>query len=258
MKLTGPSRCRAFTLLEIMVALFVFSLLIAAVYSTWSLVMKATQVGQTAADRAQRERVAMRTIGDALMGIESFQASQKYYWFNFQNGSTPFLSFAAHLPESFPHSRKNYGTVPGLDFSSRRVLFQLEEAGNGEKNLVLRQVPILMEMEEDEKKYPCVLARDVRTFTVECWATNQLNHAEWSSEWDEKQTNSIPSMLRVTMVLNQKDAHGMQERGFAVTRIYTVPSAMMPVQVQRGGLGGPGGPGGGMPPPISMPVGGKK
>jgi len=252
MKASGSYRRRGFTLLEIMVAMMIFSLLVAAVYSTYSLVIKATQVGQVAAERAQRERVVLRTIGDALMGIESFQASQKYYWFNFQNGSAPFLSFAAHLPESFPHSRKSFGTVPGLDFSSRRVIFQLEDAGNGERNLVLRQIPILMELEEDEKKYPCVLARNVRTFNIECWATNRLNHAEWSSEWDETQTNTIPAMLRVTLVLNQKNKHGMDERGFSATRIYTVPSAMMPVQIQRGNYGGPGA-GGNNPPPIQLP-----
>jgi len=235
---------RAFTLIEVMVALVVFSMLIGAVYSTWAVVMRAQQVGQAAAEQAQRQRVVLRTIGDALMGIESFQASQKYYWFNFENGATPFLSFAAHLPGSFPHSRKNYGSVPGLDFSSRRVIFSLADGVNGEKDLVLRQFPLLMEMDQDEKQYPCILARNVKTFSIECWATNRLQHAEWDNEWDETKTNSIPAMLRVTLVLGRSaEAAGVGGAApvFSATRIYTVPSAMMPVVVQRGG-GGPGAP----------------
>ena len=97
----APRRRAAFTLIEIMVAMMVFSMVIAAIYSTWALVMRATQVGQDAAAQAQRQRVVLRAIGDALMGVESFQASQKYYWFKLENGSDAVLELcraaAGHL-----------------------------------------------------------------------------------------------------------------------------------------------------------------
>jgi prepilin-type N-terminal cleavage/methylation domain-containing protein len=262
MNLPAPSRSRrAFTLIEIMLALMIFSMLMGSVYATWALIIRSNQVGQAAANQAQRQRVVLRTIGDALMGIESFQASQKFYWFDYQNGTTPYLSFAAHLPMSFPHSRKSYGDMPGLDFSSRRVTFSLADGENGEKNLVLRQAPILMEMDADEKQYPCILARNVKTFIIESWATNKLNHAEWDKEWDETKTNTIPQMLRVTLVLGNKAGDSQSAPGFAATRIYTVPSEMMPAAVQRGGGPGiPGAPGGGLGgdprlPPINPPGG---
>ncbi len=41
----------AFTLIEIMVAIAIFALLIAAVYSTWVVIIKSAQVGQAAAAR---------------------------------------------------------------------------------------------------------------------------------------------------------------------------------------------------------------
>ena len=53
---------RAFTLIEIMVALAIFLMVIGVIYATWALVMKATQVGQSAAAQAQRQRVALNTI----------------------------------------------------------------------------------------------------------------------------------------------------------------------------------------------------
>jgi prepilin-type N-terminal cleavage/methylation domain-containing protein len=234
-------RC-AFTLIEIMVAMMVFSMVIMAIYSTWALVMRATQVGQDAAAQAQRQRVVLRAIGDALMGVESFQASQKYYWFKLGNGDAPFLSFVAHLPDSYARNGKFVGAAGGRDASSRRVTFSLAAGENGEKNLVLQQTPILLEMDHDEEQFPLVLAKNVKTFSIEWWGTNDMNHADWNTDWDDTQTNTIPQMLRVHLVLGANVAGGSSAPEFAATRIYTVPSQMMPAMVQHGGPGGPGGP----------------
>jgi prepilin-type N-terminal cleavage/methylation domain-containing protein len=239
---------RAFTLIEIMVAVMVFGMVIAAIYATWALVMRATQVGQDAAARAQRQRVVLRSIEDALMGIQSFQASQNYYWFRVDNQGESFLSFAARLPESFPRDRKFVGSAFGKDFSSRRVTFSVVAGANGENDLILRQNPILMDMDQDEQQYPLVLAHNVKTFTVECWDTNK---SEWLTEWEN--TNSIPPMLRVNLVLGAKTVTAGTTPEFAAARIFTVPSGMMPAAVQRGGAGGPGGPGIG-PGGINLPT----
>ena len=233
----------AFTLIEIMVALAVFTMVIAAIYATWALIMRATQVGQDAAEQAQRQRVVFRAIGDAVMGVESFQASQNYYWFKLANGNAPLLSFVAHLPESYPRSGKFVGEASGmdakgnvhtLDASSRRVTFSLAAGSSGEQDLVLRQNPILLDMDPDEVKYPLVLARNIKEFTIEWWGTNEENEVGWFKDWDDKQTNSIPRMLRVHVVMGANVAGGKNAPDFAATRIYAVPSEMMPVFVERG------------------------
>ena len=242
---------RAFTLIEIMVAIAIFMLVIAAIYSTWALVMRATVVGQNAAAQAQRQRIALRTIEDSLMCVQSFQASQKYYSFIVENGEAATLSFAARVPDVFPRNGK-FG-----DFNLRRVTFALEAGPDGLKNLVLRQNPILMDMDDDEKKFPLVLARNVKKFVVECWDTNKF---EWISEWTD--TNSIPPSVRVGVVLATKPPPGLHDFSQAVpdtvvTRAFAMPSSMMPAAVQHGTVGGPprgpGGPGGGVqlpPPPV--------
>jgi prepilin-type N-terminal cleavage/methylation domain-containing protein len=239
----AASLISAFTLVEIMVAIMVFSMVIAAIYATWALVMRASQVGQDAAAQAQRQRVVLRAIGDALMGVESFQASQQYYWFKLANGGAPFLSFVARLPDTYARNGKFVGAAGGRDASSRRVTFLLAAGENGEKDLVLWQKRILIDMDStevrDEQKYPLVLARNVKEFTIEWWGTNRLDHAEWNDEWDDSQTNTIPQMLRVHLVLGANVAKGGRAPEFAATRIYAVPSQMMPAIVQRG-VGGPG------------------
>src|SRR5580692_10435728 len=121
----SPTGNRAFTLIEIMVAIMVFSMVLASIYATWALVIRATVVGNDAAAQAQRQRVVLRAIGDALMGVQSFQASQNYYWFKLANGTEPYLSFVARLPDTFPRHNKFVGENAGPDANERRVLFSL-------------------------------------------------------------------------------------------------------------------------------------
>lgn len=241
-----------------MVAVMVFSMVIAAIYATFALILRATAVGQNAAEQAQRQRVVLRTIGDALMGIESFQASQKYYWFKLENGEQPILTFVSHLPDTFPRNDKFVGAANGHDASTRRVLFSVVQGSDGEKDLVLQQKPLLTDMDDDEQKYPLVLAKNVKEFTVEWWGTNEMNRVDWFKDWDDTQTNTIPQMLRVHLVFGGVTANGQNSAGdFTATRIYTVPSQMMPAMVQQGvqragGMpqigGSPVTPGGGAPP----------
>ena len=217
----------AFTLIEVMIAISIFSVVLGTIYSTWLLIMRASRVTQVVAAQVQRQRVAIRTIEEGLTSIQSFQASMKYYSFIVENGGTPVLSFTARVPDGFPRNGK-FG-----DFDVRRLTFSLQPADNSENDLVLRQKPILMDMDEDEQKFPLVLARNVQRFAVECWDTNT---ADWVNEWDD--TNSIPPLIRVTLVLggnknNDNLAGNAPVR--AITRVIAVPSQTLPAVVQTGG-----------------------
>ncbi|HEX5398372.1 MAG TPA: prepilin-type N-terminal cleavage/methylation domain-containing protein [Verrucomicrobiae bacterium] len=227
---------RAFTLIEVMMAIVIFALVMAAIYSTWDLIIRASRVSQKAAARVQRERVAVHTIEDSLTCIQSFQASMKYYSF-IVSEDPPVLEFTSRLPDNFPRNGK-FG-----DFNVRRLQFTLTPGENSEKDLVLRQKPILLDLDEEEQKHPLVLARDVQTFKVECWDTNQM---EWATEWDD--TNAIPPLIRVKLVLGgENSGSDTKVAPLTVTRVIAVPSQTMPAIVQMGGGGGPGAGGGGLP-----------
>ena len=143
---------RAFTLIEIMVAIAVFAMVIAAVYSSWMLVLRSTKLAQNVAAQAQRQRITLRTIEDSLMAVQSFQASPQYYCFIVENGQSPILSFAARVPEVFPRNGKFFNPNTGKDFNLRRLTFAVENGEGGGKNLVLRQNPVLMDMDADEQQ----------------------------------------------------------------------------------------------------------
>jgi len=232
MNFENQSRCRAFTLVEIMVAIAIFGIIVAAIYSTWILILRASRTGLEGAAQAQRERITVRTIEDSLTCIQSFQASMQYYYFVVQKGDHSMLSFTARTPEIFPRNGR-FG-----DFNLRRLTFTVEpgpDATGSEKDLVLRQNPILMDMDGDEQHYPLVLARNVKDFVVECWDTNAM---QWDDEWVS--TNSIPPMVRVSLLLGGNADSGSAAT-LAITRLVALPSITMPtvVQMPRGGGGGP-------------------
>ena len=216
----------AFTLVEVMIAMTIFSLVVGAIYSSWDLIWRATRVSRTAAAQVQRERVAIHTIEDALTCIQSFQASMRYYSF-IVSEDPPVLQFTSRLPDNFPRNGK-FG-----DLNLRQLVFSLEAGPGSEKDLVLRQKPILLDLDENEQNSPLVLARFVQAFKVECWDTNQ---ADWTTEWDT--TNAIPPLIRVNLTLGgNTQENGSAGRTLAVTRVIAVPSQTLPAVVQTGGGG---------------------
>jgi hypothetical protein len=120
------------------------------------------------------------------------------------------LSFVSHLSPSFPRN----GRFGGLDV--RRVIFSV----NRQQELVLQQYPLLMDLDEDEKNYPLVLARNVKEFKTEFW---DQRLADWIDEW--KQTNQIPVMVKVSLKIgnNQYSSQGVEQ----LTRIVSLPSVMV-------------------------------
>jgi prepilin-type N-terminal cleavage/methylation domain-containing protein len=224
-----------FTLIEIMVAIGILSMVLAAIYSSWTAILRGSKVGLDAAASAQRARITVRVLEDSLASAQSFGANLPYYYFDAQNGDPPALSFVARLSKSFPRSGK-FG-----DLDVRRVTYSVEPAPDGGRQLVLRQNPLIMDLDEDEKKYPIVLAKNVMGFEMQFWDTNK-NPPDWVDEWAGPKTNQLPKLVMITLKLaDNPNSRRVTEE---ITRIISVPSmTVQPVwQVSRG-PGGPGTPG---------------
>jgi hypothetical protein len=226
----------------------ILSLVLAAIYSTWTAILRATKVGLEAAAAVQRARVAARTIEESLGSVQSFAANQQLYSFVAENGNDATLSFVARLSRYFPRSGK-FG-----DFDVRRVTFSVQSGSGGGRELVLRQSPLLMDLDVDEKEHPIVLAKNVKDFKTEFWDPRSQ---DWIDEW--KQTNQIPTLVKVTLKLADNPHSSMVRE--EVTRIVSLPSITVQpgwqAPMQPGGRpgmppgplpgGGAGGSGGGRP-----------
>ena len=138
MNLALFNRCRrsrlAFTLIEVLLAIGIFSMVLAAIYASWSAIMRGSRVGLSAAAEVQRTRVAIRALEESLGSAVMYADNPVYYSFLAQtSGDLAAISFVARLPESFPGS----GLFPGLPL--RRVEFSVDE----ERNLLLKQTTVL-------------------------------------------------------------------------------------------------------------------
>jgi type II secretion system protein J len=234
---TRSARLRsAFTLVEMMIAIALFSMILAAIYSSWTAVLRASKTALDAAASAQRARVAIRVLEDSLGSAQSFAANLPYYYFDAENGDSPVLSFVARLSKAFPRSGK-FG-----DLDVRRVTFSVESAPDGSRQLVLRQNPLVMDPDRDEKEHPIVLAKNVKGLAMQFFDSNK-RPPEWVDEWDGIKTNQLPKMIMLTLTLadNPHSTRVTEE----ITRIISIPAMTVPPvwQVPRGMGGQPGQPG---------------
>ncbi len=179
-----------FTLIEVMVSIALFMLVMGSVIACWRCVVNGKIIAENAAAAAQRARVGMRTVEDALTSseISANPYSIQYYAFlTDTSGKFASLSVAAHPPADFPGS--------GLfgDNVMRRVTFDVENV-DGTNNLVMNQSPLLEALDDQNTPYPITLARDVSIFMLEFWSEQD---GDWATEL--LVTNAFPPMIRVTL-----------------------------------------------------------
>ena len=111
---------KAFTLIEIMIAIGILSMVLAAIYSSWTAILRSKKVAIDTTASIQRARISMRILEDSLSSAEIFIRNVPYYAFIAENGSDASLSFVARMSKSFPRSGK-FG-----DLDVRRLTFSVE------------------------------------------------------------------------------------------------------------------------------------
>jgi prepilin-type N-terminal cleavage/methylation domain-containing protein len=179
-----------FTLIEVMVSISIFMLIMGTVFACWRCIINGKMIAESAAAAAQRARIGMHTVEDALTcsEISASPSSIPYYAF-LTDTSEKFasLSVAAHPPADFPGS--------GLfgDNLIRRITFDVENV-DGKNNLVMNQSPLLAALDERNTPYPITLARDVSIFMLEFWSPKDN---DWVVSFEP--TNMFPPMIRVTL-----------------------------------------------------------
>lgn len=211
-----------FTLLEIMVALFILGLIVAAVYSSWMAVVKGAESGKKAAAEAQRARIVAREFEEKLSSARMFAADIDYYSFVAENGDSPVLSFVCRLPESALGGR-NFGS-----FNVRRVTFWVEPGQDSSRELKMRQTPILMDSGAGGEE-ALTLAKNLRKFEMEFWNTRT---GDWTDEWT--QTNQLPQLIRITLEFGGNDPNSPTRR--YVTREIAPPAVIVQPNWQAPGV----------------------
>jgi len=224
---TGSSRV-AFTIIEIMLAIGIFSMVLTAIYASWSAILRSAKVGGDAATAIQRSRIASRTLEDGISCAVLFSANAPLYTFDTDtSGDYAYLSFVARLPPSFPGSGF-FG-----DQVVRRLTFSVEKGKDGVNQLVLSQSPLLQTNTTDSADTQIILAREVSLFALEFW---DAKLSDWNNEWI--QTNQLPVMVRFALSFGQLGNAAKQKD--ITMRVVRIASAAVAADFQTPRPGGPG------------------
>ncbi len=231
---------RAFTIIEVIIALSIFMMIILSIYSIWTGIVKASIAARIAADQAQRARVSMNAIHNALNCAQMFSVNTTYYTFiaDMNRGDYGTLSFVAHLPANFPGVGR-YG-----DNVVRRVTFTCKKEDGPNLSLIMTQGPMLQAQNEEFKPYELTLAKDVTMFAFECWGVpdpTKPNDYDWVDVW--KSTNSLPKLMRIGLGLGGKSG----EPQSMTVKIIALPASVVTPDLPPGPGGRPGQPNPGLP-----------
>jgi len=230
----------AFTLIEIMIAITILALIIAAIFASWTAIIRASRVGRDTAAAVQRARITIRIIEDSLGSAELFTKNAELYGFVAENGDDAILSFVARLAKSFPRSGK-FG-----DLDVRRLEFTLQKGvGSSARDLVLRQRPLLMDFDQEEKDDPIILAKNVRGFEMRFYDRDKKPVGDTIDDWPDEwaQTNKLPALVAVTLRMGDNASLSSAEE--VITRIVNIPAMAVRPDYQMPpmpGLQNPGAP----------------
>lgn len=222
-----PARRRrfaAFTLIEMLLAILVFGMVLSLLYSSWRIILQSNAAGLKLAADAQRTRLAMQTVEEALSSAVLFAGNATNYVFLADtSGRHATLSFVAHLGDSFPGSGRFDGE------RVRRLWFTVENGRDGTPELLLRQNSMLGVMDDLQQAFPIVLARNLNAFQVEFWDERKR---EFSAEW--LQSNRLPAVVLVSMEIAPPGGRTGARPPEVMTRLVRLPAVGVAGETQGG------------------------
>ena len=176
----------AFTLVETIVAVAILSLVLTSVYGVFFSVLNTTKKGAEAAVQVQRQRIALKTIEDALSGIVYYEQNQQHYAFvaDTLDFDHPSISFVSRVPPDFMGSKEFNGQ------NLRRIEFVVEddEMKIGERALVMYQTPVLQPLDAAVMEEPrrWVLGSNLAQYGILFWDKDidpEING--WLADWED-------------------------------------------------------------------------
>lgn len=202
-----------FTLLEILLAVTILSILITAIYSTWSAALTSWKRGSEASEVFQRQRIVMEALKELTQSAVFFSGSPALYAvIGTKNPVGDSVSFVTASDAFLPPSE-------ATDAGMRRVTISLEEDPYRRTYLAIVNEPAL-NPDDSSKEQPQahVISMDVSGFYVRYRDPRDGN---WSEKWDDG--TLPPAALEFTVVFGQQ---GDRFPPVVVTRAVDIPVAV--------------------------------
>jgi general secretion pathway protein J len=218
-----------FTLVEVMLAITILSLVIIAVYSTWSAALMAWRRGSNATEVFQRQRIVIDTLTELAQSAVYFAASPTLYAVvgTSKPGWGDSVSFVTASDVALPPSE-------AIAAGMRRVTISMEQDEYGRKYLAIVNAPAVSANESNTTSTTTVqLQAHVLSMDVTGFSVRYLNPGDgaWYDQWEE--TTLIPSAMEFTVAFGQE---GDRVPPVVVTRAIDLPVAAF--IAQNAGAGG--------------------
>ncbi|HUI08035.1 MAG TPA: prepilin-type N-terminal cleavage/methylation domain-containing protein [Verrucomicrobiae bacterium] len=214
MRLRGTIARQGFTLVEVLLAVMILSLVVTAVYSTWSAALSAWRRGSDASEVFQRQRIVMESLTELAESVVYYGASPGLYAITGTSkpdwGDT--VSFVTASDVLLPPSE-------AIDAGMRRVTISMEQDDYGRKYLAIVNEPAVS---EDETNITATLQAHVLSMDVSGFYVRYLDPRDnaWYNKWDEN--SLIPLAMEFTVVFGEQ---GDRLPPVVVTRAVDLPTA---------------------------------
>jgi len=209
-----PYKKRAgFTLVEILAAVAILSLVLVGVYGLWSGSLRGWRRGSEATEVFQRQRIVMETLGELAQSAVYFASSPNLYAvIGIKNpGLGDSVSFVTASEAFLPPSE-------ATDAGMRRVTISLEQDDYRRTYLAIVNQPALGVTDDSKQEVQAhVVSLDVSGFFVRYLDPRD---GGWYDKWED--ANLIPSAMEFTVVFGQP---GDQIPQVTVTRAIDLPVA---------------------------------
>jgi prepilin-type N-terminal cleavage/methylation domain-containing protein len=207
-----------FTLVEVLLAVTILTLLITSIYATWSTTLMAWRRGRDASEVFQRQRVVIDTLSELAQSVVYFAASPDLYAVT--GTSRPdwgdSVSFVTASDVALPPSE-------AIDAGMRRVTISMEQDEYGRKYLALVNAPaVSVDQSNTTTTADVTLQAHVLSMDVSGFYVRYLDPRDgtWYDKWEEN--TIIPSAMQFTVVFTQQDAKAPP---VVVTRAVDLPVA---------------------------------
>ena len=181
-------RRTGFTLLELLMALAVFSMAMALAAGAFWGVAKAWARGGEMLEQLHYGEFVMEQLVTALRGAAWFPSKPSAFGFRLEPGAASWVtSGSAFLPLDSPLRNGLHRVAIGMDSAA------------GERGLVVRAWPHLMDDMDQRDATPMLASAQVAAFDCE-WYDFEMD--TWSRKWEE--TNSLPKLVRVTLTMKRR------------------------------------------------------
>jgi len=204
---------QGFTLLELLVALLIMVVAFTIIMGTFSATVTAWRQGGELLEELRHGDFVMEQLVSALRSAAFFPSAPEKYGFHLDSGA---LGYPADTISWVSSSSAFMPPDSHLNQSLHRISFSVEQNKDGDPSVSIRAWPHLSEETEDDVD-PWFIASEVKGFS--CRVYNFEDEA-WDTDWED--TNSIPSLIEVTLYMDPLEEYG---EPIKLQRLIEVPIA---------------------------------